>query len=110
MNFEEEKPKLRQKLRDLIIRVFQFKNRLSITEVRELLDEIPELTGPDPLSGAAIPDLKKKCPDCKTEMRHSADYSHHLIDIFNCPKCGCRIEVIHSKQLPHLTTPLTQLE
>jgi len=43
VKFEEEKPKLRQELRDLIIRDFQMKHHLANFEVRELLSEIPEL-------------------------------------------------------------------
>jgi peptide subunit release factor 1 (eRF1) len=92
---EEEKPKLLQELRDLIVRKFQMRRHLAISEVKELLEKIPELAEPDPLSGTAKPGITKKCPDCGTEMRHSADYSHHWIDIFTCPECGCRIEVIH---------------
>ena len=43
MKFEEEKPKLRQELRDLIIRGFQMKHHLANFEVKILLREIPEL-------------------------------------------------------------------
>jgi hypothetical protein len=43
MKFEEEKPKLRQELRDLIIRGFQMKHHLANFEVKTLLKEIPEL-------------------------------------------------------------------
>jgi hypothetical protein len=43
VQFEEEKPKLRQELRDLIIRNFQMKHHLANFEVKTLLKEIPEL-------------------------------------------------------------------